>query len=173
MEHTLENHIQYLNRLCRICGERSFRNQTRNKYTKERHILCKPYKQKILTYFRINIDKDVAGTHSNTMCNKCVKRIYNLNKTSTLARRDAAIACALRGDQLWTPFSEKLSVHQCPSCSHCLAQNNPVARRSSNYLSNGRHHVTPRNTHSMASSCDAKKYSLYGVIRSSSYDISK
>ena len=129
MEHTFENHIQYLNRLCRICGERSFRNQSRSKHKNERHILCKPYQQQILVYFLIDIAKDKEGTHSNSICNKCIKRIYNLIKLATSERLDAAKACPLRGEKLWTGFIEELSIHQCQSCSHYLTQTNPVANR--------------------------------------------
>ena len=135
MAHLFDDHLLYLNKLCRICCERSFRNQ-RNKKTKgkqakkyERHILCASHKKDILLYFRINIDNDEEGTHSKSLCNKCMMRMYTLkNRALTETSLNAALECASRGEKLWTPFNKDAEIHQCLSCATYLAQNKGCLR---------------------------------------------
>ena len=80
MDHSFDIHLERVQKLYRVCGERNFRDQTHKSRKGERLLLCDKYAKDILLYFRINIKNDINSTHSKNMCMKCYKRMLN-NKT--------------------------------------------------------------------------------------------
>ena len=69
MDHSFDIHLERVEKLCRVCGERSVRNQTRKPRQGERNILCDKYAKDILLYFRINITSPMALTvHIPKVC---------------------------------------------------------------------------------------------------------
>ena len=125
MDHSFENHSEKLNKLCRLCGERSFRNQTKkvNSRSSERHYKCETFATDILLYFRVNVNNDKDGTHSNTLCTKCYRRILNFKKLGvsevTLERATLLVE---NSKHLWTTFQQSISEDECQSCCLFLQQ---------------------------------------------------
>lgn len=71
---TLEEHIQFLERMCRLCGERV---QDREKHAKGYSPkLCRNYCEKICKTFGVNLDEDIEGQHPTHICHKCHKKLY-------------------------------------------------------------------------------------------------
>ena len=123
MEHSFEDHLNRLNKLCRVCGERSKRNATKRKQNaKSGAYLCENNKRDILLFCRINIDKDSEGIHSTTMCHKCYMYIANLKSRGVAT--DAPIkrmeACIHSCIDLWSGFNKYATVDECAPCSQFL-----------------------------------------------------
>ena len=123
MNHSIENYSERLNKLCRLCGERSYRNQSRKTKINERHHICEQYTGDILLYFRININTDIDGTHSKTFCTKCYNRIISLRKRVSEVTLERASQLVKKSCHLWAPFNGSLTSDQCNSCSTFLTQN--------------------------------------------------
>ena len=129
MEHTLDFHINSLNKLCRACGERSMKSRKAN----QRRHLCVNFKSDLLLYHRINIDRDFEHQHSATLCSKCAYRIYDLRKAVNNKTLSVAIQVSSDSSHLWTAYDDNLSLEDCAACSKCFNQSFGVVkpRRSS------------------------------------------
>ncbi len=124
MDHSFSIHLERVEKLCRICGERSFKNQSRKPLKGERIILCEKYAKDILLYFRINIINDIEGIHSKSMCVRCYSRMLNYKKrgvSGLTLERTAQIT--QKSKDIWTSFNSNISVHECQSCSLFMRQN--------------------------------------------------
>ena len=76
MDHSYENHIKKLNQLCRVCGKRTIRREKKaGKKSRESVIKYKKHAKKIMMLFRVNIEKDIRGQHSENLCHKCFKKL--------------------------------------------------------------------------------------------------
>lgn len=71
---TLEEHIHFLERMCRLCGERV---QDRSKHAKGyKPKPCTNYREKIIKTFGVNLNEDIEGQHPTYLCHKCHKKLY-------------------------------------------------------------------------------------------------
>ena len=118
MEHTLDFHINSLNKLCRACDEQSMKSRKAN----QRRHLCVNFKSDLLLYHRINIDRDFEHQHSATLCSKCAYRIYDLRKAVNNKTLSVAIQLSSDSSYLRTACDDNLSLEDCSACSKCFNQ---------------------------------------------------
>ena len=122
MEHSYETHVDRINKLCRLCGSRSFNPKKPNQ--KRRY--CKNYEVQILKLCRINVCNDIPGQHAETICQKCYASIVNFSKKTQVPAIDKAINDAVKKAEssrhLWTSFKAGSTESECPSCQHFLTQ---------------------------------------------------
>ena len=120
-DHSLQNHIDKLDRLCRICGGRSIPG----KNPKKSVMKCQKNSKKIDTAYGIDVCKDTVGVHSTSLCNKCYARMNALvaagknasEKTLQSAKDDVSRTC-----DLWVPYDASVSVSECRVCDMYIRQ---------------------------------------------------
>ena len=71
-DHTEDLHLQRLNSLCHVCGQRSLKRNDARK------ILCKLYVSELKTFHDIDILHDDPSEKSETLCKKCYMRLVYL-----------------------------------------------------------------------------------------------
>ena len=135
MEHLYEDHLNRLNKLCRVCGERSQKDTSKRKQKVSRSVnnafLCERHKKDILLFCRIDIDKDIEGAHSTTMCHKCYMRILHFKTrgvvtVAPIKRMEASIDSC---NNLWSGFDKNASIDECLTCSQFLEQSKGLLGR--------------------------------------------
>ena len=113
--HSLAEHTDRVNGLCRLCGERVRRPKTEDRSKK-----CSTYAKEILEFHSINISKDIERKHSKYICVKCYAILMKLKRSkhdqSFVKTRDNAIVASQKSSFLWCGFDIGLSLDQCASC---------------------------------------------------------
>ena len=123
MDHSFSIHLERLEKLCRICGERCVKDQTHKPLKSERSILCEKYTKDILLYFRINITNDSDGAHSKSMCVRCYRRMLNYKKRGVSdLTLDRTAQLTQKSNDIWTHYNSEISAHECQSCALFLKQ---------------------------------------------------
>ena len=129
--HSRDTHFQKLHLLCRICGERS--KDSRGKCTPK---LCENYAETLQKYYNLNINNDIEGIHSKTLCNKCYRRL--LHSKSQELTSGASIENALRdikrSSVLWTQYDAGVSETSCIVCSTYDEQKKGIRGRQNKIL---------------------------------------
>ena len=64
MDNSFDIYLERVEKLCRVCRERSIRDQTRKPRQGEINIFCDKYAKYILIHFIINITNDIHSAHS-------------------------------------------------------------------------------------------------------------
>ena len=68
MDYSEETHLQRLNLICRICGEKTTTK-------KSKPVKCDKYVQPIKTHYNIDLLTDRKSAHSTLMCYSCRQRL--------------------------------------------------------------------------------------------------
>ena len=111
--HTQELHMQRLNSICRVCGDRSKR-----KYEKKKGSLCANYAEEIETYYGLAASEDSRLKFSQTMCRKCYQRLKRMKKSvnkETLEHSQADKECS---KDIWCEYDPSSDVSTCSVCRH-------------------------------------------------------
>ena len=116
MEHSHRVHLANVNALCRTCGNRS--QTRREKDFQKKPILCGNYTESVFFVFNVNVEKDQQGSHSNTICKKCVKILHNVKQTKSEERRNLAIKRSNESSNIWTRYDGNVTIDDCSVCSH-------------------------------------------------------
>ena len=119
MEHTLEDHVNKLNNLCRICGDRTVINSTTKKTgprAKRQYRACDSSKQ-ILFVFRINVLNDSRDKHSENICRKCFEKMKRCDSVSedTIEQYSKTVE---QSAHLWVNYNPESTQFDCLSCNH-------------------------------------------------------
>lgn len=109
--HCIDEHINRVNSLCRLCSERTSR-QVKDKYIPLK--LCSIYAKDISQVYGIDVSKDEAGKHSIHFCVRCYRKLMKKVKKT---RPDSASE-NLNKSFVWCHFDETLGINQCLACSH-------------------------------------------------------
>ena len=97
----MNEHIQYLDTLCRLCGK----NLTRSKVSVAKK---ETFKVELSTKFQINVDLDSREIHPSSICSGCKRFLYRVREVS-----DPEQIATKKEPYVWTSHSED-------SC-HCMA----------------------------------------------------
>ena len=120
-DHSLQTHIDKLDRLCRICGGRSIQGKDPRKPA----LKCKQYSSKIETVYGINVCKDTVGVHSGSICNKCYARMNTLvaaGKSASEKTLQSAKDAIASSSDMWVPFDASASIAECHVCNVYMRQ---------------------------------------------------
>ena len=99
MEHSLEKHLEKLNKLCRICGSRSWSKQKKNKtnfYQYAETFKCKKFVKEIMLLYRLDICKDIENKHSQFLCAKCYRKLTYFKSQTNVSEKTLNEAVTLR-----------------------------------------------------------------------------
>ena len=115
MAHTLEHHNKCVNELCRLCCSRSW--SRKQKDSRKKPFPCSAEKDDIFLTCDINIENDISGKHSATMCSKCNIKIRTIKrrKSKRVLNNLKAVVSAIAN--VWTGFRPELSIGDCPVCA--------------------------------------------------------
>ena len=134
MEHSLETHIEKLNKLCRICGGRSW---SRNKASKSRMykysqiFQCAKFSKEIILLFRIDISQDRKEKHSTTLCSRCYSKIVHFKKQANISEKTLTDAVALANSSyfVWSDYRHGIEETECTSCNHFNKQKDGAIKK--------------------------------------------
>ena len=115
--HSLSEHLQRVNSLCRLCGARTKRRM------KDKNIAmksCAQYASAIYVFHNVNVLEDQEGKHSTTMCVKCYTRLMRLKRSSqpSTGTEDNASKHSQKSEHIWCEFDPSVFLDQCVVCSH-------------------------------------------------------
>ena len=102
---TQDLHLQRLNSLCRVCGQRSLkRNNTIN-------ILCKLYASGLKTFHDIDIQHDDLSEKSETLCKKCYMHLVYLKVPANVSSHTLQVAkdAIKKSSSIWMAFNPQIS----------------------------------------------------------------
>ena len=111
--HTQELHMQRLNSICRVCGDRSKR-----KYEKKKGSLCANYAEEIETYYGLAVSEDSRLKFSQTMCRKCYQRLNRMKKSVNKETLEHSQADKERSKDIWCEYDPSSDIHSCYVCRH-------------------------------------------------------
>ncbi|GFO28489.1 hypothetical protein PoB_005499400 [Plakobranchus ocellatus] len=114
MEHSLDSHIEKLEDLCRLCGNRVLSVAERR--TNRRKLRCANFTANILMVFMISVQRDKDNVHPKFMCYKCSKIIINVKKRGGLETLRNAQMRASETDKMWTECDTNVSSSECAVC---------------------------------------------------------
>ena len=119
--HTLESHLDNVNELCPVCGNRGTKYNDRSEAAKE----CKNYGAQILHFYGINIETDNPLTHSTKICELCYRQFRNYLKEQSIPQHSLTTFSdrVTSSRFLWQIFDENVDEDSCSVCSHCKEQN--------------------------------------------------
>ena len=123
--HTLESHLDNVNKLCRVCGNRAKKKKKKYNDRREAAKKCKNYGAQILHFYGIFIETDNPLIHSTKICKLCYRRFRNYLKEQSISQHllttfsDRVTSSRF----LWQMFDENVDEDSCSVCSHCKEQN--------------------------------------------------
>ena len=126
--HSETDHFVYIERLCRICGLRTQTSVQRNLGKKPRKVAH--HAHTILKLFHIDVANDTK-IHSTSICQSCYNRLKNF-ETRPVTEKTLKSAQDVKSVDFWIDFDEKLTITECPLCSHYLSLGNPGRKRKLN-----------------------------------------
>ena len=117
-DHTKDLHLQRLNSLCRVCGQRS------QKRKNARKILCKLYVSELKTFHDIDISHDDPSEQSETLCKKCYMRLVYLKAPTNVSSHTLKVAkdAIEKSSSIWMAFNPLISRTDCTVCCHFQSQ---------------------------------------------------
>ena len=117
-DHSLSEHLQRVNALCRLCGEKA-RRRVKDKDSSIK--FCTAYANDVSMFHNLNILDDKDGKHSKILCSKCYTRLNRLKHSAqpSTATLEAALEQIRRASSTWSYFdSTLLAVDQCVTCKY-------------------------------------------------------
>ena len=117
-DHTEDLHLQRLNSLCRVCGQRSLKRNDARK------ILCKLYVSELKTFHDIDILHDDPSEKSETLCKKCYMRLVYLKVPTNVSSHTLKVAkdAIEKSNSIWMAFNPLISRTDCTVCCHFQSQ---------------------------------------------------
>ncbi|GFO10253.1 hypothetical protein PoB_003675800 [Plakobranchus ocellatus] len=119
MEHLDKDHIDRLNQLSRLCGRRCLTRLQRRKSTKLRKVM--DYQKYVLIIFHTNVEKDIQGLQSPSICTTCASKIGDINRRSSELTIEKAIAKEKEVSKIWTDYHSHIKTSECSTCTHYLS----------------------------------------------------
>ena len=116
MEHTFEDHVEKLNNLCRICGDRTVTNSKSQKTgpnAKRQYRAC-DYSKRILLVFRTNVLNDSRDQHSENFCRKCFAKMRRCDSVGEATIEQYCKTAELSA-HLWVKYNSNSTQSDCLS----------------------------------------------------------
>ena len=120
ISHRLTDHVDCVNALCRLCGQKPKREKGRNR----KDILCAAFVSEIQTVYNVNVLDDEDGKHSKLMCVVCY-RTLNILKNNVQPGTERSCNARMKFEAaacLWKRYDDTISAEQCATCAHFLLQ---------------------------------------------------
>ena len=119
-KHSENCHLERLNALCRICGNRSKKSNTNDPPK-----LCRNYADDLKRVHGITVSEHTDGVlYSSTFCSKCYARLQRLKQASS--PRQTALNAAKRAiaasTRVWTHYDPSVSILECTVCNNFATQ---------------------------------------------------
>ena len=105
--------MEKLNLLCRVCGERSKESKVKSQPKQ-----CESYSQLLAKYHNINVNEDIDGVHSKTLCRKCYTRFAVMkSRNPTGSTLESVQKDIERSSVLWQEYNAAADASSCIVCS--------------------------------------------------------
>ena len=119
----MEKHREILQRLCRLCGERSISSADSKKGKVAK--LCSNYIEKIADSFQVDISHDDTNIHPPHMCHTCYTRLY------------------LRAKKTAPTWGSHTITGVCPVCTYSIQHLSSGRKKRKKHPGIGRPRITP------------------------------